>query len=56
MSLKAFIVLYMLLLLAGMPTFQYRVEAMDFLLEDNPAEAKVKIRECLLNAMERYTL
>ncbi len=37
-------------------TFQYRVEAMDFVLKDNPAEAGVKIRECLLNAMERYTL
>ncbi|MDE6760134.1 MAG: LytTR family DNA-binding domain-containing protein [Lachnospiraceae bacterium] len=37
-------------------TFQYRVEAMDFVLKDNPAEAKVKIRECLLNAMERYAL
>ena len=37
-------------------TFRYRVEAMDFVLKDNPAEAKVKIRECLLNAMERYTL
>lgn len=37
-------------------TFQYRVEAMDFVIKDNPAEAKVKIRECLLNAMERYTL
>ncbi len=37
-------------------TFQYRVEAMDFVLKDNPAEIKVKIRECLLNAMERYTL
>ena len=37
-------------------TFQYRVEAMDFVLKDNPTEAKVKIRECLLNAMERYTL
>ena len=37
-------------------TFQYRVEAMDFVLKDNPAEAKMKIRECLLNAMERYTL
>ena len=37
-------------------TFQYLVEAMDFVLKDNPAEAKVKIRECLLNAMERYTL
>ena len=37
-------------------TFQYRVEAMDFVLKDNPAEAKVKLRECLLNAMERYTL
>ena len=36
-------------------TFQYRVEAMDFVLKDNPAELKVKIRECLLNAMERYT-
>lgn len=36
-------------------TFQYRVEAMDFVLKDNPAEMKVKIRECLLNAMERYT-
>ena len=37
-------------------TFQYQVEAMDFVLKDNPAEAKVKIRECLLNALERYTL
>lgn len=37
-------------------TFQYRVEAMDFVLKDNPAEAKVKIRECLLRAWERYTL
>ncbi len=37
-------------------TFQYRVEAMDFILKDNPAEIKVKIRECLLNAIERYTL
>lgn len=37
-------------------TFQYRVEAMDFVLKDSPAEAKVKIRECLLNALERYTL
>lgn len=37
-------------------TFQYRIEAMDFVLKDNPAEAKVKLRECLLNAMERHTL
>lgn len=37
-------------------TFQYRVEAMDFILKDNPAEAKVKLRECLLNTMERHTL
>ncbi len=37
-------------------TFQYRVEAMDFILKDNPAEAKVKLRECLLNAVERHTL
>lgn len=37
-------------------TFQYRVEAMDFVLKDNPAEAEVKIRACLLNALERYTL
>lgn len=37
-------------------TFQYRVEAMDFILKDNPAEMDVKIRECLLHAMERYTL
>ena len=37
-------------------TFQYRVEAMDFVLKDNPAEAKVKLRECLLNAMERHML
>ncbi|MFG6369815.1 MAG: response regulator [Lachnospiraceae bacterium] len=37
-------------------TFQYWVEAMDFVLKDNPAEVKVKIRECLLNAMERYML
>lgn len=37
-------------------TFQYRVETMDFVLKDNPGEMKVKIRECLLNAMERYTL
>ncbi len=25
-------------------TFQYRVEAMDFILKDNPAEAEIKIR------------
>ena len=37
-------------------TFQYQVEAMDFVLKDTPDEAKVKIRQCLLNAMERYTL
>lgn len=37
-------------------TFQYRAEAMDFILKDNPAEVKVKLRECLLNAMDRYTL
>ncbi len=37
-------------------TFQYRVEAMDFVLKDNPAEARVKIRECLLHAWERHTL
>ena len=37
-------------------TFQYRVEAMDFVLKDNPDEAKVKIRECLLHAWERHTL
>ncbi len=37
-------------------TFQYRVEAMDFVLKDNPGEAKIKIRECLLGALERYTL
>lgn len=37
-------------------TFQYRVEAMDFVLKDNPAEVKVKVRECLLNAMDRHTL
>ncbi len=37
-------------------TFQYRVEAMDFVLKDNPAEAELKIKECLLHAMERYTL
>ena len=29
---------------------------MDFVLKDTPAEAKVKIRQCLLNAMERYAL
>ena len=29
---------------------------MDFVLKDNPAEAEVKIRECLRNAMERHTL
>ena len=37
-------------------TFQYRVEAMDFVLKDNPAEAKVKIRECLFHAQQRHTL
>ena len=37
-------------------TFQYRVEAMDFVLKDNPGEMKVKIKECLVSALERYTL
>ncbi len=40
----------------GFMTFQYRVEAMDFILKDNPAELKVKIRECLFHALELYTL
>ena len=37
-------------------TFSYRVEAMDFVLKDNPAEMKVKIKECLINAVQRHSL
>lgn len=37
-------------------TFQYRVEALDFILKDNPAEVEPKIRECLHSALERYSL
>ena len=29
---------------------------MDFVLKDNPGEMKVKIKECLVSALERYTL
>lgn len=35
-------------------TFQYKVEAMDFVLKDNREEARVKIKECLLKALERH--
>ncbi|MDO5410310.1 MAG: LytTR family DNA-binding domain-containing protein [Lachnospiraceae bacterium] len=35
-------------------TFQYKVEALDFILKDRPKEIQTRIRECLLNAMERY--
>lgn len=37
-------------------TFQYQAEAMDFILKDNPAEARIRIRECLLRAWERHAL
>lgn len=36
-------------------TFLYRIEAMDYILKNNPAEIAARIRECLLHAVELYT-
>lgn len=35
-------------------TFQYKVEALDFIIKDTPELIKSKIHECLLNVMEKY--
>lgn len=36
-------------------TFQYRVEALDFIIKDTSDNIKRKIHECLLNVHEKYT-
>lgn len=35
-------------------TFQYKVEALDFILKDQPETIQTKIHECMLNVMEKY--
>lgn len=36
-------------------TFQYKVEALDFIIKDTAEHIKEKIHECLLNVQEKYT-
>lgn len=36
-------------------TFQYKVEALDFIIKDNPEHIKSKIHECLLDVQNKYT-
>lgn len=36
-------------------TFQYKVEALDFIIKDNPEHIKSKIHECLLDVQGKYT-
>lgn len=36
-------------------TFQYKVEALDFIIKDTTDHIKSKIHECLLNVQEKYT-
>lgn len=35
-------------------TFQYKVEALDFIIKDQPEQIKPKLQDCLLNVMEKY--
>lgn len=35
-------------------TFQYKVEALDFIIKDTTEHIKTKIHECLLNVQEKY--
>ncbi|MCI8559753.1 MAG: response regulator transcription factor [Dorea sp.] len=39
----------------GFLTFEYKVEALDFILKDNINRIKTKIHECLLNVNDKYT-
>lgn len=39
----------------SMLTFNYKVEAMDFILKDDPDKIATRIRECMLKANERYS-
>lgn len=36
-------------------TYQYKVEALDFILKGNPETVKTRIHECILNAYEKHT-
>lgn len=36
-------------------TFSYKVEAMDFILKDNPAELQNRIHQCINNAYSKYS-
>lgn len=36
-------------------TFQYKVEALDFIIKDNPLKIREKIHECILNVNEKYS-
>lgn len=37
-------------------TFTYKVEAMDYIIKDNPEEVGRRVRECIDLAMERYQM
>lgn len=36
-------------------TFTYKVEAMDFIIKDNPKELQNRIHQCIIDAYTRYT-
>lgn len=36
-------------------TFTYKVEAMDFILKDNPKELQNRIHQCIINAYSKYS-
>lgn len=36
-------------------TFQYKVEALDFIIKDNTSKIQARIIECIINVNERYT-
>lgn len=36
-------------------TYQYKVEALDFIIKENPEKIANKIHECILNAYEKHT-
>lgn len=37
-------------------SFKYKTEAMDYILKDNPKELPSRIRDCIFNALEIYTM
>jgi len=52
-SQKVFIVFLTARTELTMMTFQYKVEAMDFIAKDRPSDMKARIAECIKTALER---